>query len=93
MRYCLGEDERGASYALSDPLAEVLQATAKQHRGDAPATVKALLGTGSIWGKVLPQDARWTPRVTYWLGQIQSCGVMPALKDINRGVNRNARPG
>ncbi|HEX5286800.1 MAG TPA: mannitol dehydrogenase family protein, partial [Polaromonas sp.] len=81
MRYCLGEDERGASYALSDPLAEVLQATAKQHRGDAPATVKAL-----------PQDARWTPRVTYWLGQMQSYGVVPALKDINRGVNRNARP-
>ncbi|MDO8456143.1 MAG: mannitol dehydrogenase family protein [Burkholderiaceae bacterium] len=93
MRYCLGEDERGGSYALSDPLAEVLQATAKQHRGDAPATVKALLGTGSIWGNLLPQDVRWTPRVTYWLGQIQSCGVMQALKDINRGVNRNARPG
>jgi fructuronate reductase len=89
IRYCLGEDEQGGSYALSDPLAEVLQARAKQHQGDAPATVKALLGTGSIWGSVLPQDARWTPRVTYWLGQIQSCGVLPALKE----VNRNASPG
>lgn len=89
MRYCLGEDERGGSYALSDPLAGALQAAAKQHRGDAPATVKALLGTGAIWGNVLPHDARWTPRVTYWLGQIQSFGVLQALKH----VNRNARPG
>jgi hypothetical protein len=51
--------------------------------------VKALLGTGPIWGRLLPQDARWTPRVTYWLGQILSCGVLQALKE----VNRNTGPG
>lgn len=97
MRYCLGEDERGGSYALTDPMAAVLQATAKQHQGDAPATAKALLGIVSIWGNLLPQDVRWTPRVTYWLSQIQSCGILLALKDVNRNANReisrNASPG
>jgi fructuronate reductase len=80
MRYCLGEDERGKAYKLNDPMADVLQALARQHRGDAPASVAALLGVRAIWGDALPQDARWAPRVTHWLGQIQALGVMQALQ-------------
>lgn len=86
MRYCLGEDERGNAYALSDPLAETLKAAAQQHRGDAVSTVKALLGIGVIWGSVLPHDALWAARVTHWLERIQLSGILQAIREVNRNA-------
>ncbi|MDB5743524.1 MAG: mannitol dehydrogenase family protein [Polaromonas sp.] len=87
MRYCLGEDEQGDPYLLSDPLATALQASALQHRGDAPATVQALLGIGDIWGAGLPQDSRWTSRVTHWLGRIHAVGLLAAVREVNRAAS------
>jgi len=83
MRYCLGEDEQGQAYSLKDPNGEMLQATARRHTGDAPATVKALLGIAAIWGSVLPADAAWVSRVTFWLECIQAQGVAAALAQLN----------
>jgi fructuronate reductase len=82
MRYCLGEDEQGQAYALNDPSAGPLQATALQHRGDASATVKAFLGMPAIWGHELPVDAIWTSRVTHWRERIQAVGVRRAIAEL-----------
>ncbi|MDO8249770.1 MAG: mannitol dehydrogenase family protein [Rhodoferax sp.] len=80
MRYLRGEDEHGQSYAISDPLAATLQANAQQHWGDVPGTVHALLAITSMWGDVLPHDARWTARVAYWLQSIMQQGVAASLE-------------
>lgn len=82
MRYLLGADEQGQAYAISDPLGPTLQATAQLHRGDVPGTVRALLAVSSIWGEVLPHDARWTARVEHWLQLIRRQGVAAALAQL-----------
>lgn len=82
-RYLLGEDEKGVPYAISDPLADSLQATARQHHGDVPGTVRALLGVTSIWGADLSNDPRWVSRVTYWRGQIEINGMAATLAELN----------
>ena len=83
MRYLLGEDEQGRTYALSDPQAPGLQALARAHRGDAAATVQALLGVALIWGDTLPRNERFTAAVTQWLQVLQQDGVAAALARIN----------
>ncbi|UUZ71742.1 mannitol dehydrogenase family protein [Polaromonas sp. P1(28)-8] len=82
MRYLLGADEQGQAYAISDPLGPALQATAQRRRGDVPGTVRALLAVTSIWGEVLPHDARWTGRVEHWLQVIRRQGVAAALAQL-----------
>jgi fructuronate reductase len=80
MRYLRGADERGQAYAISDPLTASLQATAQQHSGDVAGTVQALLAIRSVWGDVLPYDARWTARVAYWLQSVTQHGVAASLE-------------
>ena len=82
MRYLLGEDELGQAYAMSDPMATELKALALQHRGDAAATVQALMAFPSIWGEALPHDTGWTSRVTFWLGRVNAVGVGAALTEL-----------
>lgn len=82
MRYLLGTDEQGQAYAISDPLGAALQATAQRHRDDVPGTVRALLAVSSIWGEVLPHDARWSARVEHWLQVIRRQGVAAALAQL-----------
>jgi fructuronate reductase len=87
MRFLQGVDETGMAYAISDPQAASLQAIARQHQGDVPETVKALLGVASIWGKDLPQDTRFTTRVAHWLARIQADGSDVALAELNSLTN------
>ena len=82
MRYLQAEDDAGQPYAISDPLGATLQALAQQHRGDAAATVQAMLALPSVWGKTLPQDAQWSARVTFWLRRIQASSVAAALAEL-----------
>lgn len=79
MRYLQAGDEQGQTYAISDPLSDRLQATARQHRGDVAATVAALLSETSIWGQVLPASALWNERVCFWLAAIHELDVLGAL--------------
>jgi fructuronate reductase len=83
MRYTLGEGEEGQSYALNDPLADSLRSLARQHAGDAAATVEALGTLASIWGDVLPQHAAWKSRVAHWLERIRANGLRQALAEVN----------
>ncbi|MEP6825703.1 MAG: mannitol dehydrogenase family protein, partial [Ramlibacter sp.] len=90
MRYCLGHDESGEGYRLSDPFAPALAAAAQASRGNAEATVRALMGIESIWGDGLARDPRWTGRVCHWLGRIHAAGLLAALAELNREA---ASPG
>jgi fructuronate reductase len=72
---------------MSDPQAAGLQALAREHAGDVPGSVAALLGVVSIWGTVLPQDPRFTTRVTHWLTRIQAAGSRQALAELNSDTN------
>ena len=90
MRYLLAEDDQGQPYAISDPAGERLQAIARQHRGDAPGTVAALLQQPAIWGDSLPADQRWTSRVDFWLERIHTLGVAMALVQFKAGRTPDA---
>lgn len=82
MRYQTGVSDDGQAYRLADPLADVTQALALQHHGDAAATVDALLGVAAIWGGALPAHAQWRSRVMHWLARIQAQGMLPAVGDF-----------
>ena len=82
MRYLLAEDDQGQPYAISDPLGDTLQALARQHRGDAAGTVRAMLALPSVWGDALPANPQWTSRLTFWLERIQTVGVAGALSQL-----------
>lgn len=84
MRYCLGRDENGNDYALSDPMAEQLQALARRHEGNAAATAAALGTIAAIWGDELPARADWLQRVTHWLDRINNQGLLTALAQLNQ---------
>jgi len=63
MRYVDGVDEQGKAIEIADPLLSTIQAAVQgSEQGDA--RVKALLGIEAIFGKELPQDARFVERVT-----------------------------
>ncbi|MDB5851503.1 MAG: mannitol dehydrogenase [Rhodoferax sp.] len=87
MRFVQGVDETGAAYAMSDPQAASLQALAREHAGDVPGSVRALLGVVSIWGTALPHDLRFTTRVTHWLTRIRADGSHQALAELNSQTN------
>lgn len=84
MRYLAGEDERGQAYALSDPLAAVLQPLARESSDDAIATVRALLGVREVWGTSLAVNAHWRARTAHWLRCIQQQGVLAALAEFEK---------
>ncbi|MEP6789851.1 MAG: mannitol dehydrogenase family protein [Ramlibacter sp.] len=84
MRYCLGEDESGLRYTLSDPLAPSLLAAAQANRGNAEATVQALMGIEAVWGDALALNTQWNHRVCHWLRRIQATGLLGALAELNR---------
>jgi fructuronate reductase len=83
MRYLRGADEHGQRYAMNDPMADALHALALSHADDAAATVQALGTLTAVWGDALPRNAAWLARVTHWLAQINSRGMLAALAQLN----------
>ena len=89
MRYQDGQDDQGQRHPVVDPLASQTQALALQYRGNAAATVAALLGLSSIWGQRLGSDPVWSARVSFWLAHIQRQGVLGALTEFNQITGRH----
>jgi fructuronate reductase len=77
-RYLAGRDEGGRGYALSDPLAQQLQAAARA--GDAAATVAALLAIEAVFGSDLPQQPQFVETLTRQLRRIDSDGLAAAMQ-------------
>jgi fructuronate reductase len=59
MRYVGGVDERGVTIDVRDPLAAKLASISEAHRGDAEATVDALLGVSEVFPAALATAAPW----------------------------------
>jgi fructuronate reductase len=83
MRYCQGVDEAGASYAISDPLAQAMRSAATQHMGNAALTAQAMLNMPSIWGQQLPMNSLWQRAVADALHSIFELGILRALTQLN----------
>jgi fructuronate reductase len=83
MRYCLGENEAGQGYAISDPLAQTMQAIARQNAGRAEQTARAMLEIPGMWGAQLPQSPVWQEAVTQALQRISQKGLLTALAQLN----------
>jgi fructuronate reductase len=92
MRYSLGQDEYGKAYTISDPMAQQTQALARQHAGDAAATVAALSGLATIWGDVLPHNLGWLAQVTRHLSAMQTHGVLAAAAQLSSTNSTPAAP-
>lgn len=63
MRYVGGVDEQGNAIEVCDPLLPVIQGVVQQSE-EGEARVKALLGIEAIFGKDLPQEAKFVEQVT-----------------------------
>ena len=63
MRYVGGVDEQGNAIEICDPLLPVIQGVVQQSE-EGEARVKALLGIEAIFGKDLPQEAKFVELVT-----------------------------
>jgi fructuronate reductase len=83
MRFCQGVDETGASYAISDPLAQAMRSAATQHMGNAALTAQAMLNMPSIWGQQLPMNSLWQRAVADALRSIFELGILKALTQLN----------
>ena len=55
MQYATGEDARGGSFAVSDPIASRAREVAQRARGDAAALVHGLLALDTVFGRDLPE--------------------------------------
>lgn len=79
-RYLAGRDQNGASYALSDPLADRLQQAA---RGvDADRVVAALLAIEAVFGGDLPRQPLFVEALTRQLRRIDNRGVAAAMQMV-----------
>jgi fructuronate reductase len=82
LRYTLGVDEQGQTYALNDPQALSLMALGAAQRTKPEACVRALLAREDLWGKALPGHAAWIARVTHWHQQVLQHGVDAAIQQL-----------
>ncbi len=82
LRYTLGVDEQGQSYALNDPQAESLMANGAAQREQPEACVRALLAREDLWGSALPGHAVWIARVLHWHQQVMKHGVDAAIQQL-----------
>ena len=82
VRYTLGMDEQGQTYALNDPQAESLMAMGAAQRTEPESCVRALLAREDLWGKALPGNAAWIARVTHWHQHVLQHGVDAAIQQL-----------
>jgi fructuronate reductase len=83
MRSLRGVDEAGNTYRIDDPLAHTLSALAQQHAGQPEALVQALSTLTSVWGDALPQHPEWWAAIARALSDIESRGLLGALRALN----------
>ena len=76
MRYCLGVDESGRPYSLSDPLADQLLTLARTHATNAGETFATLGSLPGVWGDQLPRSTLWRSLVLEQLEAIRLHGVL-----------------
>jgi fructuronate reductase len=84
MRFLLGRDERGESYAVQDPLSERLVGIARMHGGDADALSGALFAIPEIFDPALAAHPGFRASVQGALRSLQASGVRRTLAGLAR---------
>ena len=83
MRYCTGEDEKGAAIQVSDPFAPRFAEIASKHRGDPAGLARAFLDLREIFDDDLRNEPRFIGPVT---GSLQSLYAKGAARTVAEAV-------
>ena len=79
LRYLMGKDERGQSYAVQDPMAEQFAKLFADAPADPDSLVITLLQVQAVFGTDLIHNSRFTQALIYWFTQIVQNGVSDTL--------------
>ena len=82
IRYVSGVDEKGNAIEVSDPLAVELRALCDVNKGNAGATVRAIVGVQKVFGPDLINEEKFIATTIGWLEKFYAQGV---LKTIQQG--------
>ena len=82
MRYCLGQDDAGQRYAISDPQAQLLRSIALQMSDDIEGAVARFLALPGVWGTALSLMPAWNDAVTQAGREMLQYGVAGALERL-----------
>ncbi len=80
IRYVSGVDERGQPIDVQDPLAAELKALVDANRGNAAATVAAVLGVKAVFPDAIANSEKVQVATADWLARISEQGVLAAVK-------------
>ena len=80
IRYVSAVDERGQPIDVQDPLADDLKALVEANRGDAAATVAAVLGVKAVFPEAIANSEKVQTTTADWLARISEQGVLAAVK-------------
>lgn len=82
MRFLSGRDDNGATYTVSDPMAERLTGLARDNGANAAALSKALLAVDDIFPPELVAHSDFTASVERYLDSLITKGVRRTLADF-----------
>lgn len=79
MKWQFGEDERGNTFTVDDPLAEQTRARVEVGAGDPAAIVKSLLGLRAVFSSGLAEDIYVRKALTSTLRRLMDAGAGAAI--------------
>lgn len=82
MRWQFGEDERGRSFAVDDPLAQETARAVRSGGGDPRQIVAALLGIEAVFGREFAADEALRDRLAARLGALIGQGAAGVVREV-----------
>lgn len=80
IRYVSGVDEKGNAIEVSDPLAVELRALCDATKGNAAATVRAIVGIQKVFGSDLIGEEKFIATTIGWLEKFYAQGVLKTIQ-------------
>ncbi|MBA5779410.1 mannitol dehydrogenase family protein [Stappia sp. F7233] len=87
MRYCLGRDDQGESYALRDPREEDIRTALSAASDDATAISRALHGLDNLFPDELMASTDWRRAVEMRLERMLRFGMLKTIEDEAASLN------
>lgn len=81
IRYVSGVDEKGNAIEVSDPLAHELRSLCDANKGNAAATVRAIVGIQKIFGQDLMNEEKFITTTITWLEKFYAQGVLKTIQE------------
>ena len=86
IRYVSGVDENGNAIEVSDPLSVELRALCDANKGDASATVRAIVGIQKVFGQDLINEEKFIATTIGWLEKFYAQGVLKTIQQEFKSV-------